>query len=548
MPQKTSILFHREVQAVEFATYNLATILLILTRDGRVFRCSPRVLKAGTWQHSQVVTEFEFSHRLLGMRLLASCNDGVVAAGSTLLGPPQVLWLDNNDARKIPGLDHVQSPITSILFLFREKMAPALWRTVAQFNRGNAESVVLLGFADGAIRMSLITESRSIQPVQLIGYVDSVPQEVVTILAIPGTPLMDMLCFVGKNGDVAMWNDASLFHHLDGGFGHGPLTSAVFLAFDDGFDSTMSPTVRLNRRRGILATCQDGSAHLLSLAHDSCGMISVCERFPVRDEMASVTCCVSSQWSWLVFGILDGSAVFMRMDKSCFGKLQLWERETQSAGILDAVRRKPLEESDSRHARRLLCRLRSFEQMDGGISQGKNESTAQRETDIQRAMETTNIVLGLTNRRTNSVIVSGEGNSIVASLAVLPQPTSEQMETSSLHACFGTEMEASSRTVAVCRRQCHDGEGKVNVRYGGVAVTECKAARKDVEHRITTDDAKPSETFVSFAVEQDMRAMHLESAHAQLKRKKTANTAVESTVLCGRSEARECNDTIVIPL
>jgi hypothetical protein len=146
------------------------------------------------------------------------------------------------------------------------------------------------------------------------------------------------------------------------------------------------------------------------------------------------------------------------------------------------------------------------------------------------------------------MIISGEGNSIVASMAVLSQPSLEQLGTSSLHACFGTEMETSSRTVAVCRRQCHDGEGKVNVRYGGVAVTECKATRKDVEHRIKMNDAKPSETFVSFAFEQDVRAMHLESAQAQLKRKKTANTAVESTVLCARSEARECNDTLVIPL
>jgi hypothetical protein len=482
------------------------------------------------------------------MRFLASCNDVVVAAGSTLLGPPQVLWLDNNDARNIPGLEHIQSPITSVLFVFREKVAPALWRTVAQFNRRNVESVVLLGFADGAIRMSLITESRSIHPVQLIGYVDSIPQEVVTILAIPGTPSMDMFCFVGKNGALAMWNDANLFHHVDGGFGNGPLTSAAVLAFDDGSELTTSPKVRSNSRRGILATRHDGSTHLLSLANDSYGTISVCERFPVRDEMAFVTCCVSSKCSWLVFGTLGRSAVLMQMDAFSFDKLQSWERETQSAGILDAMRQQPLEKSDNSLARRILCRLRRFEQMDGGVSQGTHESTPQCETNIQRALETTDIVLGLFRGRTNRVIISEEGNSIVASAAALSQPKSEQLWTSSLHACFGAEMDTASRTVAVCRRQCHDGEGKVRVHYGGVAVTESKAIGKDVEHRIKMSGSKPTETFVSLAVEQDVRAMHLESSRAQSKRRKTANAIVESTVLCARSETRECGDTLVIPL
>jgi hypothetical protein len=486
---------------------------------------------------------------MLGMRFLASCKDVVVAAGSTLLGPPQVLWLDNNDARNIPGLEHIQSPITSILFVFQERVVPALWRTVAQFKRGNVESVVLLGFADGAIRMSLITESRSIHPVQLIGYVDLVPQEVLTILAIPDTQLIDTLCFVGKNGAVAMWNDASLFHHVGGGFGRGPLTSAAILAFDTGSNSTPSPTVRLNRRRGVLATRHDGSTQLLLLANDSCGVISVCERFPVRDEMAFVTGCVSSQCSWLVFAILDGSAVLMRMDASSFDKLQSWERKTQSAGILDAVRQQPLEGSEISRARRLSSFLRTFEQEDGGISHRRNESTAQRKTNIQLAMTTTDIVLGLTNRRTNRVIISGEGDSIVASAAAaLPRPTSEQLGTSSLHACFGAEMDTASRTVAVCSRQCHDCEDKVNVQYGGVAVTESKATGKDVEHTVTMSDVKPSETFVSLAFEHDVGAMHTESARAQPKRRKIANGTVKSSVFCARSEARECNDVLVIPL
>lgn len=544
--KKSSLLFHREVEAAEFVMQNDSTILLILTRDGRMWRCCPQTLKPGTWPHSRVVTEIECQHRLLGIKFLASGKNGVVAAGSTLLGPPQVLWLDN-DMKNIPGLEHIQSPITSVLFVFRDRVAPALWRAVTQFIRGNVESAVFLGFADGAIRMSLVMDSRSVRPVQLIGYVDSIRQEVMTILAIPGTPLIDMLCFVGKNGAVAIWNDASFFHNVDG-IGSGRWTSATVLVLDCRSNSTTSPQVCPNRRRYLLATRNDGSTHVLLLTNDSFGLISVCERFPVQDEMAFVTCCVSSQSSWLVFGTFDGSAVIMHVDASSFDKILLWESETQSTDILDTVREQPQDALVNSHTRRLLRRLRSFEQKNGGASLGPNESISQHYADIQSAKETTEVVLGLIHRRSTKVVISEESDSIsVSSVAALPQPTSGKLWTSSLHACFGSELYSASRTAVACRRLCHNNLVEVDVHYGGVAVTESRAVGKDIEYRIEINGSKPIETFFSLSVERDVRAVRLESSRDQSKRRKN-NVTVDSSVLCARSEAGDFGEALVLPL
>ena len=118
------------------------------------------------------------------------------------------------------------------------------------------------------------------------------------------------------------------------------------------------------------------------------------------------------------------------------------------------------------------------------FSSSDDNLNRQHEENIQLAMETTSVVLGLTHSETNRVVVSEESDTISVtstSTASLALKKAKRHWTSSLHACFGSDFPAES---VVCSRPCDDSNGSVNVHYGGIAVTESRIMKPGDEYRI----------------------------------------------------------------
>ena len=555
IPQRTSLEFHRDVEAAELAQD--ARLLVVLTRDGRLWRCCPQTLKTGKYPHTEIIEECTPGPRLLGTEILSICHDGfnndeagpaLVAAGSTL-GPPQVLWLGSREFRSILGLEHVRATITAVLFLSRERVLPTMWSTLLKLSKGGnaVHGAVLLGFADGAVRICLVSDGMSVHPPQLIARMDSTKEQpVLAILAIPSlhTPLIDTLCFVGTIGAVATLNAAGSFRRVAGGLlDKGPWTSAALLALGGRSESMASTRIR-SGRRGILATQSDGSTFALFLPCDRT-VDGLCERLPVRSDMSSVVSCPteSAQRLWLAFGTHNGSLLLMQMDISnCDQLFSATGQAYLPAGILN-VNQGRLRES--KRARLLLNSLRNLEQKSGSESQSDDNLNRQHEENIQLAMETTSVVLGLTHSETNRVVVSEESDTISVtstSTASLALKKAERHWTSSLHACFGSDFPAES---VVCSRPCDDSNGSVNVHYGGIAVTESRIMKPGDEYRIevTKSGLKSTDAFVSLAEINDTRSSRNSqnlAQHAQI-----CNSLVDKE---GSYVAQGDADQLVIPL
>lgn len=539
--KKTSLLFDQEVEAAECYRQDSGVCAVVLTRDGRLWHGSLHSLKKGAFPHNSIFTEYSLENKLLGVKILAvcsGCKDGpAVVAVRSSLAPPQVMWLGRRhgdvatDVRTVPGLEHIHSAITSVLFLHRDKVTTAFWRLLTRVPScdQDLESIVLFGFADDAIRSCLITDSKVIHPVHLLARSDSQEQEVLSILAMTdsGSSLIDTISFLGSNGAVSTLDESSSFRRTPSGLSlKGPWTSAS--------------VIECNGRRSVLTTRHDGTSHLLVFAKESVGADSVCIQLPVREGMTTVNSCVSPQGTWLAFGNVDGSVLLLQMGSNVCEKLLLWEQDDAiSSGILGAIAEQPQANPTSSLAR--SQRLRRFDQMSKVASTNVNGSALQLSEDLQHAMDTTDTVLRIacgSRNRSSNVAITEEGDTIAVQGTLvegLVPPSSGGTFISSFHACFGRGGAAVDGTVpTICRRPYQDDENGIPVRCEGVAVTDSRAVGDNSEQRIEMKlKGATVDAFLSVTDTHD--PSNKEDSQVHFKRRKTSSSALSS-------------DSLVIPL
>jgi len=529
MVQKTSLVFDQEVEAAELYRHDAHVCAIVVTRDGRLWHGALHSLEKGTFPYDSIFTENPLKQRLLGVNLLSVCQDctdgPAVAAVVSTLSPPQVLWLGSGEGGDtdivtgdISGLDHIHSPFTSVLFLSREKTTSSFWSMMTRVPscKEIVESILVLGFADGAIRSCMITDSKLIHPVHLLARLDSVEQEVVSILALTASGrsnLMDTLCFVGRSGAVSTLNDYTSLQCIPGGLRlRGPWTSAAVVQFAD--------------KSGILATRHDGTSHLFVLSTKD----SMCVRLPIRSDMMSVNSYMTPQGTWVSFGTVDGSVLLVQMTSSILEKLSAWDEghDVMSAGILDKISERPQTTSADR-THRLLQRLRRYDQAgtDTSMSVYNGESASRLNIDLQRAMDTTNLVLKVAhvscNEYSENVAISEENDVITVRATpvnglIPPSPGGSWI--SSLHACYGSESDGVPGCVQTIRRR--ENESGLPVHYGGVAVTDSRTLGECALQSISfhTDGMKTTDAFLSVAHTHEPNDNE-EHTGIQAKRKKT---------------------------
>lgn len=535
---KATISFHQDLQTAECYRQEGVNHVIVVTRDGRLWYGSLKELTNGTFSYNEVCCEYNLEQPLLPkVKLLSVCKHKCKGGPAVAIisdegseAPPHVLWLDQRRSERIvPGLEHVHSPITSTLLLSREMVTPAFWSVLTRVPAcGDGESAenLLLGFANGAIRSCLITESKTLLPVHLLARLDHIEQQVLSILEFTGenTRLIDSIYFVGSKGAVSLLDaSASLFRHVSGGLRwKGPWISAAAIEF--------------NGKRGIVAIRHDGTSHLLALRNEASEIDSACIRLPFRGGMTTVATCASPPGSWLATGTTEGSLLLLNMDSNDWDSLLAWSDDDaiSATGIRNATGEGSHTVSTTKsRAHDLVQRLHRFQLMDQSIS-------SHDDVNLQYAMDKTKLVMKVvmsseeSNLVSNAVIsedngmITAQGAEISEALPCL----SGQGWTSSLHACtFGDDSEV------VCQRF---GDGnELPVYYGGVAVTETRpivSVGEGIDEAITLKRGS-SGTIDAFLSVSDST----ESNGSRSKRRKTSSRPNDRTTI-------PIKKTLTIPL
>lgn len=561
--RKTLISFNQPVEVAAFYRQASGLCAVVATRDGRFWHGSLHSLKKGLLPHDAIFTEFHLDQPLLNVKLLTVCQDCVDGVALAVAGsgqtPPHVVWFDNDASEEdttttttVPGLEHVHSPIKCMLFPSRDNVSPAFWTLLTRTPSCEAQSVeciLLLGFEDGAIRFSLITASKQILPVHLLARIDGRQEaSVISILGLTSgdSNLIDRLCFVGCNGSVfTLDNTGSLRRDAGGLRLSGPWTSAVLVDLTD--------------KKGILATRHNGTSHLLVLPEEEAGRReSICALLPVREDMATVSSCMSPQGSFFAFRTFDGSIVLMQVDSNGLEKILAFGQDgTLFFGVLSAVveqQHKTASASTASRTRRVLQCLRQYDRWD--LDASAHDESAQLDAN-QRAINTTSFFLNNVRdgrNRDSNVSISDETGVATAHSRSLKglvpaSASSGGAWTRSLHACFRGEDDAvSGKAAAVCQRSIDGNEsGELsNVVYGGVAVTENRVLVDGADQTMETkmNDAKPVDAFLSITDTARESSSDKGSVRVHSKRRKTSSSVAPPTS-CSTSSSVE---PLVIPL
>ena len=553
--QKTSFSFDKPVCTAELYRREDKVRAVVVTGDGRLWDGAMDYIEKGMFSYIDIFTEVSLEQRLMDINFLSVCQDckdgpAVVAVGRSAPSPPRVMWLDDGGtelniiSKHVPGLEHIHAPITSVLFLSRNDTSSAFWSLLMteQSSDQSIESILLLGFSDGAIRLCLITNSKVMHPVRLLVRIDSTKQQVVSILAMTSgsQSLVDAICAVGRNGAVSTLDESGRFQHILGGLSlTGPWKSAVM--------------IECTEKKTILALRQDGSSHLLVIADkDSTGKVSLCMPLPIRNDMATVNSCMMSGGAWVSLGTLEGSVILMHVDSNIQQKLLAWEGSNdRSSGILDVVGEQSDTDSLANPTHSLLQRLSRYDRMDKDASTNASELALELDADLLHAMDTTEFVMKVARGNPNDndgssknvpvTVFEKDGTVTVKanSLKGTPPLLGERTWTSSLHSCFGTQ--GGDESKHVFQRRLGANESWLPVHYGNVAVADCRAMADgaDVEQRIEwkKDGVTTVDAFISVTDRRELNDKQEDDGVVQAKRRKTEPTDASSEAL-----------TLVIPL
>jgi hypothetical protein len=312
--------FDRKVTSVAFSCENSGRtenqkLLFALTRDGCLWCFREKDLRlSGRWKASGKCAVSLSSQRLLGANVLTACPDLpiLIACGHTL-GPPQLIHFMSGpgespimimQSKDVPGMETVESLVTSVLCLSKETTSLTLQRALGKRYRSASslgepqdyDAAAVLGLADGTVRVSLVTLSDQgiyMTPARLLGWLSGEDrQAVVAIVPSRGDQnLVDSLLWFGSSGQTQSLNDkldtCCVCTEVQHG---GALRVAVPVA-----------TKKVGASRLVLAVKRDGTSHICSFFGQSGGVPDYDAPFsakvPLREDISSlksVKCCDSS--------------------------------------------------------------------------------------------------------------------------------------------------------------------------------------------------------------------------------------------------------------
>jgi hypothetical protein len=341
LPTKISVDFDRKVEAASFN--DDGTSAVVLTRDGRLWHVSIEEERRRLNQKDHSVRELVIGKQIVGANILENCKgfsddekiEAWLVAGSSLSPPCLVVtaWqaegqqLDSQ-AQDIAGLEHVRDPVTTMLFVTKHEFSDDGWKNLVGDSNHYCRSVILLGFANGAIRMCTIDERGHVGAMQMLGYVGQSDSNVFAILAVPKRALLA----INSRGvvNVVARSSSGSFRRVDPGLPSGQAwTSAAVI----GGSADVRQTLLGHSRNGLVATSIDGATHALLLMDDTLdGDIgSVSFSLSVRKDAAFAATYLDSgqNCTWMAVNTRSGGLVLMRvqslrkhMEGSSVGPLQ----------------------------------------------------------------------------------------------------------------------------------------------------------------------------------------------------------------------------------
>jgi hypothetical protein len=283
--QQTEVIveFDRKVTSVAFSCENSGRtenqkVLFALTRDGCLWCFRGKDLRlSGRWKAPLKCAASLSSQRLLGANVLTACPDLpiLIACGHTL-GPPQLIHFMSGpgespiikmQSKDFPGMERVESLVTSVICLSKETMSLKLQRALGKrylsdLSLGEPQdydAAAVLGLADGTVRVSLVALSDKgiyMTPTRLLGWLSGEDrQAVVAIVPSRGDQhVVDSLLWFGSSGQTQSLNDkldtCCVCTELQNG---GALSAAVPVA-----------TEKEGASRLVLAVKCDGTPHIYS--------------------------------------------------------------------------------------------------------------------------------------------------------------------------------------------------------------------------------------------------------------------------------------------
>ena len=303
--------FDRNVTSVAFSRENSGRtenqkLLFALTRDGCLWCFREKdLLISGRWKASEKCGASLSSQRLLGTNVLSACSDLpiLIACGDTL-GPPQLIHFMRGpgaspiitmQSMDFPGMEMVDSLVTSVLCLSKETMSLKLQRALGKRYRSASslgepqdyDAAAVLGLADGTVRVCLVKVSDQdicMTPTRLIGCLSGEDRQAVVAIvpARRDEHLVDGFLWLGSSGQTQSLNEkldtCCVCAELRYG---GTLRTAVPVA-----------TEKEGASRLVLAVNRDGTSHIHSFFGQSSGVPNYDEplsaKVPLREDITSL--------------------------------------------------------------------------------------------------------------------------------------------------------------------------------------------------------------------------------------------------------------------
>jgi hypothetical protein len=337
--------FDRKVTSVAFSCENSGRtdnqkLLFVVTRDGCLWCFREEDLRlSGRWKASYKCAASLSSQKLLGANVLIACPDLpiLIASGHTL-GPPQLIHfasssgespIINMQSKDFPGMERVESLVTSVLCLSKDAMSPKLQRALGKRYLSDSslgepqdyDAAAVLGFADGTVHVSLVTVSDqgvNMTPTRLLGWLSGENQQaVVAIVPSRGDQnLVDSLLWFGSSGQTHILNDTLV-------------TCCVCAELRKGGALRAAVPVAIEKEGGsrlVLAVKRDGTSHIYSFVGQLDGVPDndalLCAKVPLRDDISSlrsVKCFDPSQnlsTSCFVGATLNGTLICFSFDQN----------------------------------------------------------------------------------------------------------------------------------------------------------------------------------------------------------------------------------------
>jgi hypothetical protein len=332
---EVTIEFDRKVTSVAFSCENSGRtenqkLLFALTRDGHLWSFREMDLRlSGCWKAPGKCAVSLSSQSLLGANVLTACPDlPILIAHGHTLGPPQLIHFLSGPGKSsiitmqckdFPGMERVESLVTSVLCLSKGTMSLELQRTLGKRylldsslgEPQDYDAAAVLGLADGTVRVSLVALSDQgidVTPARLLGWLSGEDREaVVAIVPSRGDQnLVDSLLWFGSSGHTQSLNDKLHTCCVCPRLQHsGTLRAAVPV-----------PTENEVASRLVLAVKRDGTSHIYSFFGQLGGVpdydAPFSAKLPLREDITSlksIKCFDSSLNSSFVGATTNGTLI-----------------------------------------------------------------------------------------------------------------------------------------------------------------------------------------------------------------------------------------------